>query len=51
MIPRKQAGHMTATDHVIKTEIFLANTGPSTHDPHLPIVANGERCKFEPVDD
>ncbi len=33
MIPRKQAAHMTATDHAGNTEISLANTGPSTHDP------------------
>ena len=33
MTPRKQAVHMTATDHVIKTEKSLAKTGPSTHDP------------------
>ncbi len=32
MIPRKQAGHMTATDHVITTKIFLAKSGPSTHE-------------------
>ena len=33
MIPRNQAGHMTATDHVITTKkIFLAKSGPSTHE-------------------
>ena len=31
MIPRKQAGHMTATDHVIKTKNCLQTTGR----PHM----------------
>jgi hypothetical protein len=31
MIPRKQAGHMTATDHAIKTKIFLLKPGR----PHM----------------
>ncbi len=32
-VPRKQARHMTAIDQAANTEIFLANQGPSTHDP------------------
>ncbi len=35
MIPRKQAGHMTATDPAGNTEIILAIQGPSTHDPEF----------------
>ena len=33
VIPREQAGHMTALDHRITNPKSLANTGPSTHDP------------------
>ncbi len=41
MAPRKQAAHMTATDHVITTKKSLAKTGPSTHEP---LDSYGSRC-------
>ena len=35
VIPRKQAGHMTALDQRLTSQKSLANNGPSTHDPAL----------------
>ena len=32
VVPRKQAGHMTALDQRITSQKSLANKGPSTHD-------------------